>query len=106
LTMKKILAIVFVLSMMFTSCADCGCNSNSSEVVEAKIYESKVYRLYKGKNDYYTLRVYKYDTEDATIIQYYLSGETRNISIIPKVKETLEENSNAGIFEQENYFDF
>ena len=48
--------------------------------------------------------MYKYDTEDATIIQYYLNGETRNISIIPKVKETLEENPNAGIFEQENYF--
>lgn len=104
--MKKILSIIFALALLFTSCADCGCNSNPSEVVESKAYESKVYRLYRGKNDYYTLRVYKYDTEDATIIQYYLNGETRNISIIPKVKETLEENSNAGIFEQENYFDF
>lgn len=103
--MKKIFPFIFAIAVLFTSCVDCGCNSNSSEVVEAKYSEIKVYRL-RGKNDYYTLRVYKYDTEDATIIQYYMNGETRNISIIPKVKETLEENSNAGIFEKENYFDF
>ena len=101
--MKKIFPFIFAIAVLFTSCADCGCNSNSSEVVEAKHSELKVYKF---ENDCYILRVYKYDTEDATIIRYVLNGETRNISIIPKIKETLEENSNAGIFEQENYFDF
>jgi hypothetical protein len=101
--MKKIFPFIFAIAVVFTSCADCGCYSYSPEVVEAKHSELKVYRF---ENDCYTLRVYKYDTEDATIIRYVLNGETRNISIIPKIKETLEENSNAGIFEQENYFDF
>ena len=101
--MKKIFPIIFAIAVLFTSCADCGCNSYSPEVVEAKHSETKVYRL---ENDAYTLRVYKYDTEDATIIRYVINGETRNISIIPKENKKLDENSNAGIFEQENYFDF
>lgn len=107
--MKKILSIIFALALLFTSCDDCGCNS-SVEKVELKNPEVKVYKLYSSGSNYNVLRVYRYDAQDVTIIQYKLNDDTRNISIIPKAQtienSNSEENANTGIFEQENYFNF
>ena len=101
--MKKLLfAIILIVSMVLTSC-DCGCDV---EPVDLKNPEVNVYNLYDNDNyDYTRLYVYKYETPDAYIYRYSISGETRNVDIVPKSK--VEHNKeNESILKQNSYFDF
>ena len=100
---KLIIAIILGVSMVFTAC-DCGCDV---EPVNLKNPEVEAYRLYNGSSDYNKLYVYKYETPDAYIYRYMVSGETKNIEIVPKAKKTQEPESELeSTLNQETYFDY
>lgn len=102
--MKKLLfAIILIVSMVLTSC-DCGCDV---EPVDLKNPEVEVYKLYSpGGSDYNKLSVYKYETPDAYIYRYILSGETRSITVIPKTKPTQTPQDTESILGKDTYFDY
>ncbi len=101
--MKKLLfTFVLAVSMVLTSC-DCGCDV---EPVDLKNPEIKVYRLYNENNDFNKLYIYKYETPDAYIYRYVISGETRNINIIPKAQENAAKENHESVLQQGTYFDY
>ena len=102
--MKKIIfAIIIGMCMVLSSC-DCGCDV---EPVDLKNPEIQVYKLYGSSNaDYNRLYVYKYETPDAYIYRYVISGETRNINIVPKNQYVNPHQETESIFSKDKYFDF
>lgn len=102
--MKKLLfSIILIVSMVLTSC-DCGCNV---EPVELREPEVEAYKLYSpGGADYNKLLVYKYETPDAYIYRYIISGETKNILIVPKTKLTQTPQDTESILGRDTYFDY
>lgn len=102
--MKKLLfSIILIVSMVLTSC-DCGCNV---EPVELREPEVEAYKLYSpGGADYNKLLVYKYETPDAYIYRYIISGETKNILIVPKTKLTQTHQDTESILGRDTYFDY
>jgi len=101
--MKKLMfAFVLLVSMAMTSC-DCGFDV---EPVDLKNPEVEAYRLYNGSSNFNTLYVYKYETPDAYIYRYVISGETRNINIVPKVQENTTKENHESVLQQGTYFDY
>ena len=102
--MKKLLfAIILIVSMVLTSC-DCGCDV---EPVELREPEVQVYKLYSpGGADYNKLLVYKYETPDAYIYRYVISGETRNVNIVPKNQYVKQPQDTESILSKDTYFDY
>lgn len=102
--MKKLLfAIILIVSMVLTSC-DCGCDV---EPVELREPEVEVYKLYSpGGADYNKLLVYKYETPDVYIYRYIISGETKNVLIVPKTKPTQTPQDTESILGRDTYFDY
>ena len=101
--MKKLLfTFVLAVSMALTSC-DCGCDV---EPVDLKNPEIEVYRLYNENSDFNKLYIYKYETPDAYIYRYVISGETRNINIVPKAQENAAKENNESVLQQGTYFDY
>lgn len=101
---KLIFLFVLVLfSMVLTSC-DCGCDV---EPVDLKNPEVEVYKLYSpGGADYNKLIVYKYETPDAYIYRYIISGETKNIKVVPKTESTQATQDTESILSKDTYFDY
>lgn len=100
---KLIFAFVLALSMVLTSC-DCDCNV---EPVDLKSPEVQVYKLYDINNyEYNKLYVYKYETPDVYIYRFVISGETRNVNIVPKNQYANQPQENESIFKKDTYFDF
>lgn len=103
--MKKIILAIMIaflfISMSSCTLEDCGCDTQE-EVVELRNPEVTVYKMYSNSTNTNTLRVYKYETDDAFIYRYVIGGETRNINVVPKntVKQT------ESVLKQESYFDF
>ena len=103
--MKKAFYIILALlvSMVLESC-DCGCDV---EPIELKSPEVQVYRLYSSNNsDYNSLYVYKYDTPDAYIYRFTISGETRNVNIVPKNQYVNPLQDTESILNKDTYFDY
>lgn len=102
--MKKLLFVfILAVSMVLTSC-DCDCDV---EPVDLKNPEVEVYKLYSpGGADYNKLTVYKYETPDAYIYRYMISGETRNIEVVPKTKPTQTTQDTESILGKDTYFDY
>lgn len=101
--MKKLLfAFILALSMVLTSC-DCGCDV---EPVDLKNPEVEVYKLYNSNTDYNRLYVYKYETPDAYIYRYVISGETRNIDIVSKHQSVQQSQDTESILNKSTYFDY
>ena len=102
--MKKLLfAIVLAVAMVLTSC-DCGCDV---EPVDLKNPEVQVYKLYSpGGADYNKLLVYKYETPEAYIYRYIISGETRNVLVVPKTQPTQAPQDTESILGKDTYFDY
>lgn len=102
--MKKLLfAFILALSMVLTSC-DCGCDV---EPVDLKNPEVEVYKLYSpGGADYNKLFVYKYETPDAYIYRYVISGETRNVDIVSKHQSVQPSQDTESILSKGTYFDY
>ena len=88
--------------MVLTSC-DCGCNV---EPVDLKNPEVEAYRLYNGSSDFNNMYVYKYETPDAYIYRYVISGETRNVDIVPKHQSVQHPQETESILSKDTYFDF
>lgn len=100
---KLIFVIVLAVSMVLTSC-DCGCDV---EPVELREPEVEVYKLYSpGGADYNKLLVYKYETPDVYIYRYIISGETKNVLIVPKTKPTQTTQDTESILGRDTYFDY
>lgn len=102
--MKKLLfAFVLAVSMVLVSC-ECGCNV---EPVDLKNPEVQVYKLYGSNNsDYNRLYVYKYETPDAYIYRYVISGETKNIDIVSKHQSVQQPQDTESILGKDTYFDY
>lgn len=102
--MKKLLFVfILALSMVITSC-DCGCDV---EPVDLKNPEVQAYKLYSSDNySYNTLYVYKYETPDAYIYRYVISGETRNVDIIPKHQSIQQPQDTESILSKDTFFDY
>ena len=102
--MKKLifLFVLVLFSMVLTSC-DCGCDV---EPVDLKNPEVEAYRLYNGNSDFNKLYVYKYETPDAYIYRYMISGETKNIEVVPKAKPTQVTQDTESILGRDTYFDY
>ena len=101
--MKKLLfAFVLLVSMAMIAC-DCGCDV---EPVDLKNPEVEAYRLYNGNSDFNKLYIYKYETPDAYIYRYVISGETRNINIVPKAQESTTKENHESVLQQGTYFDY
>ena len=89
--------------MVLTSC-DCGCDV---EPVELREPEVEVYKLYSPNgSDFNKLLVYKYETPDVYIYRYILSGETKNVLIVPKDKSTQTIQDTESILSKDTYFDY
>ena len=100
---KLIFVIVLAVSMVLTSC-DCGCGV---EPVELREPEVEAYKLYSpGGADYNKLLVYKYETPDAYIYKYIISGETKNVLVVPKTKPTQTPQDTESILGKDTYFDY
>lgn len=99
---KLIFAILLVVSMVLTAC-DCGCDV---EPVELRNPEVTAYKLYTEGQNVNTLYVYKYDAPDAYIYRYIISGETRNIMVVPKASETKVKEDTESILSKDTYFDY
>lgn len=101
--MKKLLFVfILAVSMVLTSC-DCGCNV---EPVDLRSPEVEAYRLYNGNSDFNKLYVYKYETPDAYIYRYVISGETRNVNIVPKSQYVKQPQDTESILSKDTYFDY
>lgn len=102
--MKKIIiAIILIVSMALTSCV-CGCDV---EPVELREPEVEVYKLYSPNGtDFNKMYVYKYETPDAYIYRYVISGETRNVDIVSKHQSVQHPQDNESILGKDTYFDY
>jgi hypothetical protein len=101
--MKKLLFVfILAVSIVLTSC-DCGCDV---EPVDLKNPEVEAYRLYNGNSDFNQLYVFKYETPDAYIYRYIVSGETKNIEVVPKTKPTQATQDTESIISKDTYFDY
>ena len=102
--MKRfIFAIILIVSMVLTSC-DCGCDV---EPVDLKNPEVEVYKLYSpGGADYNKLIIYEYETPDAYIYRYMISGETKNILVVPKGQSPGVKEDSESILGRDTYFDY
>lgn len=102
--MKKLLFVfILAVSMVLTSC-DCGCDV---EPVDLKNPEVEVYKLYSpGGADYNKLTVYKYETPDAYIYRYMISGETKNVLVVPKGQSHGVKEDSESILGRDTYFDY
>ena len=89
---------------LLTSC-DCGCDV---EPIECRNPEVAAYKLYYNDNTHTKLVTYTYETPEATIIQYRISDETRNVVVVPKVKNGADSmtETEGNILSEEKYFDF
>jgi hypothetical protein len=102
--MKKLLfAFILAVSMVLTSC-DCGCNV---EPVELREPEVEVYKMYSPNGtDFNKLLVYKYETPDVYVYRYVISGETKNVLIVPKTKSVQQPQDTESILGKDTYFDY
>ena len=104
--MKKCIYFIFALFMaiVMSSC-DCGCGN--VKPLELNTTEVEAYKLYSPNgHDSNKLYVYKYETSDAYIYRYIISGETRNIEVIPKDKTVQKNQDEESVLNKDTYFDF
>lgn len=100
---KLIFAFILAVSMVLTSC-ECGCNV---EPVDLKNPEVHVYKLYgSSSNDYNRLYVYKYEIPEAYIYRFVISGETRNVNIVPKNQYSNPPQETESILSKDTYFNY
>jgi len=105
--MKKLLFVfILAISMVLTSC-DRGCYVKPVNLKNPEVQAYNMY-LYGSDNNYNYNRLYvfKYDTPEAYIYRYVISGETRNIDIVPKHQSAQQHQDTESILSKSTYFDY